>query len=334
MSVSNLKNGIDLAQGLSLIPLCGSVSAIIAISLKILNNAGVQFSESLTKSLKRHTFIALIGYAIPVFGTFFGLAMIIKNCLAPKELVATEFTKDGMPIMDRRAAALLYKMQKEFDEVCQKHNITYAGCSGTSLGALRQNPSGIIPWDDDIDLVMPLNEQDKFTPEFHKELLEKGLKLRPHWGGFKITLLECPAEFGTKYGEGSSRGEFYWPFIDLFITYRNPDDNRLYINCIGCPGRPLGAPSTVWPKESWTDEELTNVSRVPFGPITIPIAHGAREYCERAYGKDCVETGYQIFDHQSGKLFANPKKIKITDFSPCPYDEELYKKPLPQALIK
>ena len=52
-----------------------------------------------------------------------------------------------------------YEILVEFDRVCKKYGLTYFLCYGTLLGAIRHN--GFIPWDDDIDTLMPYEDFEK-----------------------------------------------------------------------------------------------------------------------------------------------------------------------------
>jgi lipopolysaccharide cholinephosphotransferase len=47
----------------------------------------------------------------------------------------------------------------EFERVCKKHQITYYASGGTMLGIVRHK--GFIPWDDDVDLMMPRDQYNK-----------------------------------------------------------------------------------------------------------------------------------------------------------------------------
>lgn len=48
-----------------------------------------------------------------------------------------------------------------FDEFCKDKDLTYFLCSGTLLGAARHK--GFIPWDDDIDVMMPWEDYMKLS---------------------------------------------------------------------------------------------------------------------------------------------------------------------------
>ncbi len=57
------------------------------------------------------------------------------------------------------------ELLEEFSKVCEAHNLTWYAMFGTLLGAMRGE--GFLPWDDDVDVVMPV--EDYRTLCLHKE---------------------------------------------------------------------------------------------------------------------------------------------------------------------
>ena len=53
------------------------------------------------------------------------------------------------------------------DRFCQERGLRYSLAYGTLIGAVRHQ--GFIPWDDDIDLMMPRPDYDRFRKEFRAE---------------------------------------------------------------------------------------------------------------------------------------------------------------------
>jgi len=72
------------------------------------------------------------------------------------------------PEILRKAQLIMLEMLIEFDAICKKYQLHYWLDSGTLLGAVRHQ--GFIPWDDDIDLAMPVEDYCKFLEIAQSEL--------------------------------------------------------------------------------------------------------------------------------------------------------------------
>lgn len=122
----------------------------------------------------------------------------------------------------------------EIDRICRKYDIDYWLDGGSLLGAIRHG--GFIPWDDDIDIAMPLADQQKFcriapselpehlflqTPESDPHSKEPIIKVR----NLNSFYVEPSDTFSASYQKGL--------FVDIFPFIDYPSTSRRWVKILG-----------------------------------------------------------------------------------------------------
>lgn len=108
----------------------------------------------------------------------------------------------------------------DFQTICKENNLHYCAIGGTAIGAVRHN--GFIPWDDDMDLGMPVEDFERFKKICSEHKLPKHLEFMDiAWMGGKLfdnrtTVIET--QFITK------PTKYYGVFIDIFPMIGMPDN--------------------------------------------------------------------------------------------------------------
>lgn len=135
--------------------------------------------------------------------------------------------------MNERKFLTLKEVQKEqtmilkkVAEFCDKENIKYYLAGGSMLGAIRHK--GFIPWDDDIDIVMPRPDYEKFYKivEENNYYIDDDLELR----SFRFNNLFFP--FGKVVNKKLKMETHYYDnefdsylWIDIFPLDGLPENN-------------------------------------------------------------------------------------------------------------
>ena len=134
----------------------------------------------------------------------------------------------------RRATQEEYKVEvlkvlERIHDVCVCHGIRYAIAYGTLLGAVRHK--GFIPWDDDVDIVLPREDYPLFRKYFPKEdgsyyVLDSDVS--PYY--YNNFPRACSNSMVLKL-TGVNNIDGLGPFVDLFLMDEWPSDEeetRLY----------------------------------------------------------------------------------------------------------
>lgn len=133
----------------------------------------------------------------------------------------------------RRAQLKQLSILEEIDRICRKHDIKYWLDGGTLLGAVRHG--GFIPWDDDIDIAMTLDDSRRFAEIAPKEL-RSGLVLQtPETENTREPIMKV-RDLNSFYVEGNedfTRNYSKGVFVDIFPMIDYPDVSRSFCKKYG-----------------------------------------------------------------------------------------------------
>lgn len=115
----------------------------------------------------------------------------------------------------------ILEIYKEVKRICEENNIHYYAIGGTAIGAVRHH--GFIPWDDDMDLGIPIDDFERFKKICSKELRPPYEFTELLWIGGKIhdsstTFLETPCLMHLK--------NYYGIYVDIFPLIGSPNDPK------------------------------------------------------------------------------------------------------------
>lgn len=188
-------------------------------------------------------------------------------------LLVSTFTlvlKSQIPQVSPEIVTQLYQVMYDTDQIFRYHNVTYWANAGTLLGLVRHQ--GIIPWDDDLDIDMP-KEQEPLLLALEPLFKKLGYTLINTFFGYKI-LCNSPQDY---------------PFLDIF-TVQEENNMIFYANKSIAAGWGYrdGKP------RYFTHEEVYPLIEKQFGSFNIFCPTNPSPWLESAYGKGFMH--YAKFD--------------------------------------
>ena len=114
---------------------------------------------------------------------------------------------------------IMIKTLKSIDNCCRENNIKYSVCWGTMIGAIRHH--GFIPWDDDIDIMMPREDYNRFLKIYNDS--EYGIYTPKVSKNHKNIITKIYDKKTRVYIKNRSKSFGVW--VSIFPYDNAPDEN-------------------------------------------------------------------------------------------------------------
>jgi len=174
----------------------------------------------------------------------------------------------------KKGQKIMSNMLKEFDRICQKHNIRYFLIGGSCIGAIMYK--GWIPWDGDVDLEVHEDDYDKLKnvlkTELPKNMWFQNDETDPYYPK-NNNIIGKLRDLNSCYIEYTNNGGTSWHNglqIDINIYKQDKNGNIFF---------PDNKSVTYL-----TTDDIYPIRRVPYEDFTVNVMNNSKKYLKKNYG--------------------------------------------------
>jgi lipopolysaccharide cholinephosphotransferase len=193
--------------------------------------------------------------------------------------------KGGLEELHRKQLeCLLY-----IDRFCREHEIVYILAYGTALGARRHG--GFIPWDDDVDICMPVEDYKRFRELFRKHGDKETYYLQEIGAIDGMCVMPKLRINGTTFIESifQNRDIHHGIYIDIFLLH-------------GVPPTTLGKKKSILATQYIAIKRLSN-NHYKRRKISLPLLAFLRLFPRKFFVRSCLRRMYKFDGVASQEVF-------------------------------
>jgi hypothetical protein len=244
-------------------------------------------------------------------GMVFGSAIGVCSPQLARRLFLVRDAGQLRRVLDVEAATRLYALTAMLKDVMEANDLDYRAISGSFLGALRHR--GLIPWDDDVDVMLSPEATEKMKQWFKEPVVDKHT-------GICIAPASETAGWRLFFAEGDKAADFLggasFPFVDVFGSQYSEDGQR-----IEYASKLMYAMA---PQEYFTLDEWHDMTYYRFGPLSLPGSAKTDALFRRCWGDGARDFAYLLYHHDDLKVKQWPQRVFIEERSGALYDQKLF----------
>ena len=195
------------------------------------------------------------------------------------EVIVKEHESPQLKLTSQDAVDLIYDTLECLHEVLTEHEIPYTVFCGTALGVERHG--GLIPWDDDGDIVILSRDEDKLVALTGIFAKRRFTLIREPFFGYRL--------YHTELAKPRPYDQHPYPFVDVFLVHDTGAKYELTTD----------EAKEYWPQNPLPYPCFERLVDVKFGHLTLRgfTPKDSIQHLDDQFGKDWPNVARRDVDH-------------------------------------